>query len=61
MSGNSLFGKDGVFAPVVKNFIDKALESEIWKHLDVDQRPRDKKRSSKGKKTIKIGFGSFDI
>ncbi|MEN8899389.1 MAG: hypothetical protein ABF247_11195 [Nonlabens sp.] len=29
MSGNSLFGKDGVFAPVVKNFIDKALESEI--------------------------------
>ena len=28
-SGKSFFGKDGAFAPLLKGFIEKALESEI--------------------------------
>jgi putative transposase len=28
LSGESLFGKDGAFAPMLKSFIEKALETE---------------------------------
>ena len=61
MSGKSLFGKDGAFAPMLKNFIEKALESEMEGHLDDQERSKGNKRNGKGRKTIKSGFGSFDI
>lgn len=61
MSGKSLFGKDGAFAPMLKNFIEKALESEMECHLDEQERSKGNKRNGKGRKTIKSGFGSFDI
>lgn len=61
MSGKSLFSKDGAFAPMLKNFIEKALEAEMEDHLDDDQRSKGNKRNGKGRKTIKSGFGSFDI
>lgn len=61
MSGKSLFGKDGAFAPMLKSFIEKALESEMEDHLDIQERSSGNKRNGKGKKTIKSGFGSFEI
>lgn len=61
MSGKSLFGKDGAFAPMLKNVIEKALSSEMEAHLDESQRKQGNKRNGKGKKTIKSSFGSFDI
>ncbi len=61
LSGKSLFGKDGAFAPMLKNFIEKALETEMDVHLDESQRSKGNKRNGKGKKTIKSGVGSFDI
>lgn len=61
MSGKSLFGKDGAFAPMLKNFIEKALESEMEVHLDEQERSKGNKRNGKGRKTIKSGFGTFDI
>jgi hypothetical protein len=33
MSGKNLFGKDGAFAPMLKNVIVKALEAEMECHL----------------------------
>lgn len=60
-SGQSLFGKDGAFAPLLKNFIEKALEAEMEAHLDEEQRSAGNKRNGKGKKTIKSSAGSFDI
>ncbi len=59
MSGKSLFGKDGAFAPMLKSFIEKALEAEMEEHLDDDQRSNGNKRNGKGKKTIKSGFRLF--
>ena len=59
-SGKSLFGKDGAFAPLLKNFIEKALEAEMEGHLD-DQRQQGNKRNGKGKKTIKSRAGSFEV
>lgn len=59
--GKSLFGKDGAFAPLLKNFIEKALESEMEAHLDDQQRSEGNKRNGKGRKTIKSSVGSFEI
>ncbi len=61
MSGKSLFGKDGAFAPMLKNVIEKALSAEMESHLDVNQREQGNKGNGKGKKTLKSSFGSFDI
>ena len=33
-SGKSLYGKDGAFAPLLKSFLDAALEAELESHLD---------------------------
>ena len=32
-SGQSLTGKEGVFAPLLKQFIESALEAEMSSHL----------------------------
>jgi len=44
MSGKSLFGKEGAFAPMLKSFIEKALEAEMEEHLDDDQRSKGNKQ-----------------
>lgn len=61
MSGKSLFGKDGAFAPMLKNVLEKALSAEMDVHLDATERLQGNKRNGKGKKTIKSSLGSFDI
>jgi len=38
MKGESLTGKDGVFAPLIKQFIESALEGEMSAHLNERQR-----------------------
>lgn len=60
-SGKSLFGKDGAFAPLLKSFIEKALEAEMEEHLNDEERSQGNKRNGKGKKTIKSSAGSFQI
>lgn len=60
-SGESLFGSNGAFAPLLKSFIEKALESEMEAHLDEEQRSNGNKRNGKGKKTIKSSQGSFEV
>lgn len=60
-SGESLFGKDGAFAPMLKGFIEAALQAEMDGHLDEDERKAGNKRNGKGTKTIKSSAGSFQI
>src|SRR5690554_1837174 len=60
-TGKSLFGSDGAFAPLLKRFIEKALEAEMEGHLDDVERSQGNKRNGKGKKTVKSAHGSFDI
>ena len=59
LSGQSLFGKDGAFAPMLKNFLEKSLEAEMSEHLSDEAVVN--KRNGKGSKTIKSSLGSFDI
>ena len=59
LSGESLFGKDGAFAPMLKSFIEKALEAEMKAHL-ADKTVKNK-RNGKGKKVLKTNLGSIEI
>lgn len=59
LSGKSLFGKDGAFAPMLKGFIEKALEAEMSEHLS--NSPEKNKRNGKGSKTLKTNIGSIEI
>jgi len=61
LSGKSLFGKDGAFAPLLKGFIEKALDAEMEEHLDDTERIMGNKRNGRGKKTIRSSSGSFEI
>ncbi|UZO82246.1 IS256 family transposase [Aquimarina sp. ERC-38] len=61
MTGKSLFGKDGAFAPILKSFIEKALEAEIEFHLSDVERLKGNKRNGKSKKTVKSSEGTFEI
>jgi len=61
LTGKSLFGKEGAFAPMLKSFIEKALESEMEHHLSCVSSDGKNKRNGKGKKTIKSGLGTFEI
>jgi len=61
LSGKSLFGREGAFAPMLKNFIEKALESEMEAHLSLSNPSAKNKRNGKGKKTIKSGLGTFEV
>src|SRR5680860_1475404 len=60
-SGQSLFGSDGAFAPMLQSFIEVALQAEMDAHLDTAQRRGGNKRNGKGTKTIKSSAGSFRI
>jgi transposase-like protein len=60
-SGQSLTGKDGVFAPLLKQFIESALEAELASHLDDNERTAGNKRNGKKSKTLKTGSGDIEI
>ena len=61
MTGKSLTGKDGVFAPLLKQFLEGALEAEMEDHLDEEERSKKNKRNGKGKKTLKTNAGEVEI
>jgi len=60
-SGKPLFGAGGAFAPMLKGFLEAALEAEMDAHLDPGERDGGNKRNGKGTKTIKSSEGSFPI
>lgn len=60
-SGKSLTGKGGVFAPLIKEFIETALESEMEEHLGKEERSQGNKRNGKGSKILKSIHGEIPI
>jgi putative transposase len=61
MSGQSLTGKDGVFAPLLKQFLESALDGEMASHLGEHERSQGNKRNGKGTKTLKTIDGMVTI
>jgi putative transposase len=60
-SGKSLYGKDGAFAPMLKNFLEAALEGELDSHLDQDERREGNRKNGKTSKTIQTSDGTLEI
>jgi len=60
-SGKSLTGKGGIFEPIVKEFIESALDAEMDIHLRGKERSEGNKRNGRGTKTIKTGAGNITI
>lgn len=60
-SGKSLYGKDGAFAPMLKSFLEAALEGELDSHLDEDERKGGNRKNGKTSKTIQTSDGALEI
>ena len=60
-SGEPLLGKNGAFAPLMKQFLESALEAEMEEHLDETERVKGNRRNGTSKKTVKSSDGSFEL
>lgn len=60
-SGKSLYGKDGAFAPLLKSFLDSALEAELESHLDEAERSTGNRRNGKTSKEVRTSSGTISI
>jgi len=60
-TGKSMLGSGGAFAPLLKQFLESALEAEMEEHLDAEERSKSNKRNGKGKKTLKTSVGEVEI
>ena len=58
-SGQSISGKDGVLAPLVKLLTEAALEAELDSHLAEDVLPN--RKNGKSKKTLKTSDGAVEL
>lgn len=63
LSGEPLFGKDGAFGPILKEFLEEALEGEMEGHLadEKQESQSGNKRNGKGQKTVKSNHGEVTI
>lgn len=60
-SGKSLYGKDGAFAPLLKSFLDAALEAEMESHLDEAERSTGNRRNGRTSKDIRTSSGTISV
>src|SRR5271154_477997 len=61
MSGESLYGKNGAFAPMIKSFLEAAMEGELDAHLDEDERKTGNRKNGKISKTLQTSEGPLEI
>lgn len=60
-SGKSIYGKDGTFGPLLKSFLDAALEVELDSHLDKAERSRGNRRNGKTSKAIRTSSVTISV
>ena len=60
-SGKSLYGKDGAFAPLLKSFLDAALEAELESHLDEAERSSGNRKNGKTSKDVRTSEGTITV
>ena len=60
-TGKSLYGKDGVFAPLLQDMINTILEGEMEGHLDDDERSSGNRKNGKSKKLLKTSSGNIEV
>jgi len=60
-TGQSLTGKGGAFAPLLKQFLETALAVEMEEHLSEEERETGNKRNGRSSKTLKTVDGEVVI
>lgn len=62
-AGKALVGKDGIFTPLIKEFLEAALEGEISSHMAscVEESANQNRRNGKNSKTIQSPIGAFEL
>jgi transposase-like protein len=60
-SGKPMFGKGGALAPILKHFLESALESEMEHHLDAPERAQGNRMNGKISKQLKTSDGIIDL
>ena len=60
-TGQPLMGKDGAFAPLLKQFLEVTLEAEMEEHLNEIERTKGNRRNGTSKKLLKTSDGSFEL
>jgi transposase-like protein len=61
-SGKSLTGKGGAFAPLFKQFLEAALQSELEHHLTADEHESSlNRKNGKVSKTVKTSDGEIEL
>ncbi|WP_460545825.1 IS256 family transposase, partial [Echinicola sediminis] len=63
LSGESLFGKNGALSPMLKEFLEEALQAEMDAHLRDEDAGHSvgNKRNGKGSKRVKSNLGEVEI
>jgi transposase-like protein len=62
-AGKSLVGKDGVFTPLMKQFLEAALEGEMASHMTncLDNPENENRRNGKTSKLVQSPMGAFEL
>lgn len=61
LEGKPLFGKDGAFAPMLKDFLESALQGELDAHLDEEQRDIGNRKNGHTGKKLKTSQGTIEM
>lgn len=59
--GNKINGSEGVFQPLLKHFLESALDAEIDAHLDKEERQSGNRKNGKSVKLVKSSSGEFEL
>lgn len=57
--GETLLGKDGVFTPLLKEFLEEAMNGELEAHIEGQEEPN--RKNGKGRKQVKTPVGNIEI
>jgi putative transposase len=61
-SGKSLYGKNGAFAPLLKEFLEAALQEELETHIiDEGQNDVSNRKNGKVSKTVRTNDGEIEL
>ncbi len=60
-SGKDLFSKGGAFAPLLKDFLEAALQAELDEHLEQEDPEQNNRKNGYNTKLLKTGAGSIEL
>ena len=60
-SGKDLFSKGGAFAPLLKDFLEAALQAELDEHLDQEDPELNNRKNGYNTKLLKTGSGTIEL